>query len=85
MSEAEIQQARLDFNVCVKQNLQDINKLQVDIDTYFDQVLLGLNTKEDFKSKIIKDINEDLNRLDDHELGKVYKFIRTNIIANIKG
>lgn len=42
------------------------------------------NSGSSFREKIIRDINEDLDNLTDHELTKVYKFIRTKIIANIK-
>ena len=37
----------------------------------------------DFRTEIIKMLNEEFGRLDDHELGKVYKFIRTKLIAGL--
>ena len=42
------------------------------------------NTVLDIRQPFIKNINEELQRLTVEELDKVYKFIRTNIIANIK-
>lgn len=42
------------------------------------------NTVLDIRQPFIKSINEELQRLTVEELDKVYKFIRTNIIANIK-
>lgn len=42
------------------------------------------NTVSDIRQPFIKNINEELQRLTVEELGKVYEFIRTNIIANIK-
>jgi hypothetical protein len=39
--------------------------------------------KMEAKVDLIKSINEDLERLDIHEVGMVYKYIRTNIIANL--
>lgn len=42
------------------------------------------NTVSDIRQPFIKNINEELQRLTIEELDKVYKFIRTNIIANIK-
>jgi|LFRM01.1.fsa_nt_gb 1,2-phenylacetyl-CoA epoxidase catalytic subunit len=42
------------------------------------------NTVSDIRQPFIKNINEELQRLTVEELDKVYKFIRTNIIANIK-
>jgi len=39
----------------------------------------------DDRQAMKSDINENLDRLSLHEMGKVYKFIRRNIIANIKG
>jgi len=42
------------------------------------------NTVLDIRQLFIKNINEELQRLTVEELDKVYKFIRTNIIANIK-
>jgi hypothetical protein len=39
----------------------------------------------DHKELLIKDINKDLENMDLHEVGKVYKYIRTHIIANIPG
>ena len=37
----------------------------------------------DFRESIMIDIKEDLNRIDNHELGQVYKYIRRHIIAEI--
>ena len=42
------------------------------------------NTVSDIRQPFIKNTNEELQRLTAEELDKVYKFIRTNIIANIK-
>jgi len=42
------------------------------------------NTVSDIRQPFIKNINEELQILTVEELDKVYKFIRTNIIANIK-
>jgi hypothetical protein len=42
------------------------------------------NTVLDIRQPFIKNINEELQRLTVEELDKVYKFIRTNIITNIK-
>lgn len=42
------------------------------------------NTVLDIRQLFIKNINEELQRLTVEELDKVYKFTRTNIIANIK-
>lgn len=35
------------------------------------------------EKEMVEMITEDLNRLTLHELGRVYKFIRTKIIANL--
>lgn len=42
------------------------------------------NTVLDIRQLFIKNINEELQRLTVEELDKVYEFIRTDIIANIK-
>jgi 1,2-phenylacetyl-CoA epoxidase catalytic subunit len=42
------------------------------------------NTVSDIRQPFIKNINEELQKLTVEELDEVYKFIRTNIIANIK-
>ena len=38
---------------------------------------------ESFRSEIISLINEEFDKLNDKELGKVYKFIRRKLIAKI--
>lgn len=42
-------------------------------------------TDFDYKAKFIEDINEDLERCTVSDLGRIYRFIRTHIIANVPG
>ena len=37
----------------------------------------------DFRTGMIKMLNEEFGKLNDHELGKVYKFRRTKLIAGL--
>ena len=42
-------------------------------------------TDFDYKAGFISSINEDLEKCTVEELGKIYRFIRRDIIANIPG